>query len=91
MRIIISILALLMVVYALASDKQSKVNHTELMVGSFYTGCMGGIVATIEEKLFIEGSTKEQAEQNFLRLKANCKKQQQEYKDFLSNKKYVAK
>lgn len=68
---------------AYAAPKSNE--RIEAAVGGYYTGCMGGIVATIQEGMFKEGKTQEQALSNFNKLKANCKKQQAEYKDFLSN------
>jgi hypothetical protein len=69
--------------FAWSQKSQKNRGHIEAMAGAYYTGCMGGIVATIQEDLFKEGKTKDQALSNFNRLKVNCKKQQADYKEFL--------
>lgn len=83
-KLIIALLLLSPLVFIKANPTNEEL---EAAVSAYYTGCMGGIIATIEEDLFIKANNQENAVANFLRLKANCLKQQQEYKEIFKNKK----
>lgn len=76
---------LLIVGTSMANDKhsQSNANALEMAANSFYTGCMSGIIAVIEEGYFKAGETAVEANRNFYKLKVNCMKQRDEYKRFL--------
>ena len=76
---------LLVVCTSMAGDKHAKsnANALEMAANSFYTGCMSGIIAVIEEGYFKAGKTAFEANQNFYKLKVNCMKQRDNYKRFL--------
>ena len=73
------------IVYANSYRTAKESLIIEAMVSSYYTGCMGGVIATIEEGFFKEGKNAVEANKNFYKLKLNCIKQQAEYAKILKD------
>ena len=71
--------------YALNEQAKKDLILLDTATSSFYTGCMSGIIATIEEGFFKEGKDAIEANHNFAKLKVNCIKQQADYRKFLES------
>lgn len=75
--------------YALDRHISKDKELLDILANTYYTGCMGGIIAVIEEGFFKGGQNSVDSNKNFYKMKQNCIKQQSDYRKFLGNEKHA--